>query len=816
MINELRFAFRTLVKRPAFTLVAVTTLAVAIGATTAVVSLLNAVLIRPLPYRAPDQLVLLWQQFPAQGLERMPVSAPEYVDYERRMTSFQNIAAVTYSAFNLTTGDAAERVQGAIVSPALFPLLGIEPVRGRVFTPEEFGEGHDDVVVISARLWKRRFDSDPRLVGSAISLNGQSVTVIGIMPEQFEFPLPLFNIQGSQFARPADIWKPIAFSKAEMEARYFRRYWVIARLRSGISLARAQSELDTITASFKREHPDNYRDSSPFGARLFALQDLVVGGMRTPLWITLAAVTLVLLIACANLAMMLLAAATAREREIAIRVALGASFRRLLQQLLTESVLLSLIGGTAGVLVATSLIRLLRIYGAQTIPRLSEVNIDARVLLISVAVSIGTGILFGLAPALASSKLELTESLKEGGRSSTSGLRRNRFGNTLVIIETALALVLLLTGGLLMKSFVRLQSTDPGFNPSHVLTGEVSLPRVIYPPGKPLVKFYAEADRRIRSLPGVQHAAFAVLLPLSGSNTDNSFIIEGQDSNLAGSFPDEEIRGITADYFRVLQVPLLKGRFFNDADGADSPGVVIVNDAFARKYFGNGEALGKRISLDEDHPNWMTIVGVVGNIRHRGLDIEPKPEFYLPHAQWPDRDMVLAIRTSQDPRTLTPSVRSELRRLDADIPLSNVRTLEEVMRDSVAPRRLSVVLIGAFAAVALLLASVGMYGLISFLVVQRTHEIGVRMALGAGRADILQMVIWQAGKLLLLGAAIGLPAAFLSTWSMRTFLYQVHPFDIPIWLGVVLTLAVVVLLASYIPAVRATRADPMIALSHDA
>jgi predicted permease len=816
MIRELRFAFRTLVKRPAFTLTAVTTLALAIGANSAVLSLLNALLIRPLPYRAPNQLVLIWEQFPMQGLERLPVSAPEYLDYEKQTTGFETIAAFTYSVYNLTTGDLPERVEGAVVSPSLFPLLGVEPIKGRVFTAEEFGEGHDDVVVISARLWKRRFNSDPTLVGNKVSLNGATVTVVGIMPEQFDFPLPLFNVQGSQFAGRADIWQPIAFTKQDLEARYFRRYGVIARLRSGIPLARAQAEIDVVTANLKREHPDNYPTSTPFGAKLYSLQEQVVGGMRTPLWILLGAVSLVLLIACANLATMLMARASAREREIAIRIALGATFRRMLQQLLTESVLLSLWGGIAGVLLAIWILNLVRVLGAQTIPRLREVNIDPHVLLITFAVSVGTGILFGLVPALSSSKPELTEALKEGGRSSTTGVRRNRLRNSLVVAETALALVLLIAAGLLMKSFARLQNVHPGFNPHNVLTAEVSLPRLKYPPGKPIMNFYAEAERRIKSVPGVQHAAFTVVLPLSGSNTDSSFIIEGQDPNMTGAFPDEEIRDITPDYFRVLQTPLLKGRFFNDADGPDSTEVVIVNEAFAKKYFPNEEVLGKRISRDDENPKWAMIVGVVGNVRHRGLDMEAKPEFYLPHAQGPDRDMVLAVRSSQDSRTLAASIRNELRRVDPDIPLSNVRTLDEVVADSVAPRRLSVVLLSAFSGVALLLASLGMYGVISFLVVQRTHEIGVRMALGAQRADVLKMVIGHAGKLLFFGAAIGLPAAFLSSLSLRTLLYQVNPFDLPIFAAVTGALAVVALLASYIPAVRATRADPMIALSHNA
>ena len=816
MWSEIKVALRGLAKTPGFTAIAIMTIALAIGANTAVLSLLNALLIRPLPYRSPAQLALLWEQFPAQGLERIPVSAPEYLDYEKQTTAFEKIAAFNYSANNLTTGDVPERVIGAVVSPSLFPLLGVAPIKGRVFTTDEFGEGHDDVVVISARLWQRRFNSDPMLIGNKISLNGRAFTVIGIMPERFDFPLPLFNVQGSQFAGRADIWKPIAFTKQELEARYSRSYGVIARLRPDVNLARAQAEIDTITANFKRAHPDNYPSATAFGAKLYSLQEQVVGGMRTPLWILLGAVSLVLLIACANLATMLLARASAREREIAIRIALGATVKRMLRQLLTESVLLSMLGSIAGVLLAIWGLDIVRVLGAQTVPRLREVNIDLRVLFMTLIVSVATGILFGLVPALVSAKPELTEALKEGGRSSTTGVRRNRLRNGLIVVETALALVLLVGAGLLMKSFGRLQSVPPGFNPHNVLTAEISLPVLKYPRGKPVSNFYAEAERRIKNIPGVQHAAFTVVLPLSGSNTDSSFIIEGQDPKQSGAFPDEEIRDITPDYFRVLETPLLKGRFFTDADTADAPEAVMVNEAFAKKYFPNEDALGKRISRDDQNPKWATIVGIVGNFKHRGLDVEAKPEYYVPHPQGPDRDMILAVRSSQDARTLTATIRNELRNIDPDIALSNVRTLEQVVADSIAPRRLSVVLLGAFSVIALLLASVGIYGVISYLVAQRTHEIGVRMALGAQRADVLKMVMGHAGKLLLIGTGLGFPIALLSSLSLRTVLYQVDPFDVSIFAAVTATLAAVALIASYIPASRVIRSDPMLALAHTA
>jgi predicted permease len=805
-MTDLRYAFRQLVKSP-------------IGANTAVLSLVNALLIRPLPYKAPESLVLLWERFPTQGLERIPVSAPEYLDYEKQATSFEKIGAFNYAAYNLTTGDVPERVSGAVVSPALFPLLGVEPIKGRVFTQDEGRQGRDDIVIISARLWERRFNSDPTIVGNKILLNGRPHTVVGIMPRKFDFPLPLFNVQGSRFASRADIWKPIAFTNDELSARYSRSYGVIGRLRRGVSSAQAQAQIDTITANFRQTNPKNYPAGlTEFGAKLYPLQDQVVGPMRTGLWILLGAVTLVLLIACANLTTMLLARAASREREMAIRVALGASLKRMLRQLLTESVLVSMLGGIAGVLLAIWAIDLLRMIGAQTVPRLREVNLDLSVLAMTFGVAVVTGILFGLVPALVSAKPELTEALKEGGRGSTGGAHRNRLRNALIVAETVLALVLLIGAGSLVKSFVRLQNVSPGFNPHNVLTAEISLPVEKYPRdsrGLPVINFYNEAERRIKNIPGVQHAAFTVVLPLSGSNTDSSFIIEGQDPKMTGAYPDEEIRDITPDYFRVLETPLLKGRFFTEADTADSPLVVIVNQAFVKKYFRDGEALGKRISRDDTNPKWATIVGVVADIKHRGLDMEAQPEYYLPHTQGPDREMILAVRSAQDARTLAHSVQEELRNVDPDIPLSNVRTFDAVVADSVAPRRLSVVLLSAFSGIALLLASVGMYGVISFLVVQRTHEIGVRMALGAQRSDVLRMVIGHAAKLLGIGAAIGLPVAVFSNSALRTLLYQVSPFDLSIFLVVTLILAGVALLASCIPALRAARADPVVALGHD-
>jgi putative ABC transport system permease protein len=825
MLSEIKVALRGLAKSPGFTAIAIATLALAIGANSAVFSLINALLVRPLPYQEPSRIALIWEQFTTQGLERIPVSPPEFLDLEKEFQSGTGLAAFNYQTFNLGGGDVPERISGAVVSPSLFSLLGVDPIKGRTFAREEQVEGHDDVIVISERLWKRRFNSDPMLVGRTLLLNGRSYTVIGVMPAKFEFPIPIFGLQGNQFAERVEIWKPIAFTPLELKERGSRSYGLITRLRPGVSLAKAQAELDTIISHWIQTYRDNYNGGG-FGAKIYGLHDQVVGGMRTGLAILLGAVVFVLLIACANLATMLLARASAREREMAIRVALGAGRWRLLRQLLTESVLLALAGAFAGSLLSIWGLELLKGIGARTIPRLAEVNVDLVVMAVTAVVAIGTGILFGMIPGLASAKPELTEALKEGGRSSTTGARTNQVRNSLVVAEIALAMVLLVGAGLLFKSYARVQNIDPGFDRKNVLTAEIDLSETKYPQrgsadynkGAAMVNFWNEALRRVQQLPGVEAAGLTIVLPLSGSNTDSSFAIEGRVRRPNEPGPDEELRIITPDYFRVLKTPLLQGRLFAESDNADAPGVAIINDALAKKYWPNEDALGKQITFSDTRkpdPKWLTIVGIVRSIRHRGLDIDPAPEYYLPLAQSAQSDMILTARSTQDPRGLASAIRREIQSIDPDQPIANVRTLENVTADSVAPRRMSMVLLGAFAGIALLLATVGIYGVISYLVIQRTHEIGVRMALGAQRSDVLRLVVGHAAKLVGIGAVIGLVLAFFSTRTLSAFLYTVGAFDVATFVFVTIALAAVALIASYIPALRATRADPMIALSHN-
>jgi putative ABC transport system permease protein len=816
MLNEIRFALRILVKNRAFSFIAVLTLALGIGATTAVFTLINALLIRPLPYHDSAQLVLLLQHFKAQHLDAIPVSPPEFLDYQTQSRSFNKLAAFNTATFNLAEGDTPERVAGAVVSADLFPLLGVKPLRGRTFQPEECKVGRDDVLVISERLWKRKFNRDPSVLGSKILADGRSFTVVGIMPASFEFPLPLFNIQGGQFGERADIWQPLAFQDTEMKTRYSRSYAVIGRLVDGLSPKQAQAEIETVVSAMRKRFPNNYPQTDSFGATIYPLKEQVIGGMKPLLLILLGAVVLVLLIACANLTTMLLARASSREREMAIRVAVGANRFRLLRQALTETVLLAICGGAAGIVLAIWGIEMVKTIGTQTVPRLGEVNLDAAVLAVTFAVAVGTGLLVGLVPGLASGRSDLTESLKEGGRGSTSGRRRNYLRSVLVVAEVALALVLLTGAGLLMKSFARLQNVNPGFNAKNVLTMEISLPALKYPDDQSQANFFSEAERRVASLPGVKYAGFTIILPMTGINMDSSFDIEGRPENDNNPSPDEQVRIISPNYFRVLETPLLKGRFFTAADKLDAPLVTIINQALAQRYWPGEEALGKRIRISRSsgEPSWSTIVGIVGDIRHRGLDLEALPEYYVPLAQGPYTSMILAVRSEQDPRSLVSAIRREVQAIDPGQPIAHIRTFEQVIADSVAPRRLSVVLLGVFAGVAMVLASVGIYGVMSFLVMQRTHEIGVRMALGAQREDVLRMVILHAGKLVCAGTALGLIVALFSTSLLRSVLYNVSTLDLPTFIIVTVTLGAVAFLASYVPARRATRADPMIALGH--
>lgn len=818
MANDLKFAFRLLLKNPGFTAVAMVALALGIGANTAVISLVNALLIRPLPYHEPARIVLMLEHFRSQHLDAIPVSAPEFVDYHKNSRSFDRMAVFQSSTFNFAGGDRPERIFGAVGSAELFDVLGVKPIRGRTFAAGDCTAGHDDVLVISERLWKRRFNHDSHIVGSKILANGRSFTIIGVMPASFDFPISVFGIQGVQFGEQADVWQPLAFTESELKIRYSRSYAIVARLAPGISARQGQAELDTITATMRKSYPNNYPQDDSFGVTAFPLNEVVLGPMKPLLLILVAAVFLVLLIVCANLTTMMLARAAAREREMGIRVALGAGRWRLLRQVLVESVFLSLSGGVAGVLLGIWALDLLKTLGTQTVPRLGEVNLDWHVLITTFVIAVGTGIIFGVVPGLVSGDPNLTETLKEGGRGSSSGARRTRLRQALVVAEVALALVLLANAGLLIKSFLQLQRVNAGFNPRNALTVEISLPSLTYPDNAAQARFYTEVEKRIAAWPGIKNAGFTNILPMSGTNSDASFDIEGRASSDKDPSPDEEFRLISPGYFEAMEIPLLQGRYFRESDNANAPPVTIINAALAKRYWPNEDPLGKRIKISASamKEKWATIIGVAGNVRHRGLDDDPLPEYYAPITQTSNDRATLIVRSVQDPVALTSAVRTAVREVDPTQPIAHVRTLEQVISDSVAPRRLAVWLLALFAAMALALASIGIYGVMSFLVVQRTHELGVRMALGAQRRDILRLVVGHAAKLVLAGTIIGLTFAFATTHLLAAMLYHVSPHDLTTFALVTIALGAIALLASYIPTSRVIRSDPMLALGHNA
>jgi putative ABC transport system permease protein len=803
--QDLRYAARVLRKNPGFTLVAILTLALGIGATTAIFSVVNGVVLRPLPYAAPDRLVVIWGNLHRPGLDEIPGSAGEYVDYRDRTRAFEVVAAYDTDGFNLTGSGDPERIEGAVVTPTLFPLLGVTAQIGRTFLPEEDQPGREQVVVLSYGLWTRRFHSDRAIVGRAVTVDGKPVQVVGVMPAGFQFPNP-----------STELWKPILLDADAVSDnnRGSHGYTVLARMRGGVPGDRAQADLDAITATFKTEHPNNYK--SGFSTSIRPLHDEIVGDTSRPLYVLLGAVGLVLLIACANVANLTLARAASRGREIALRTALGASRGRLLQQLLTENVLLALLGGVAGLVAASWGVRLLIAAAPDAIPRLHEVSVDGRVVAFSTVMSLATGLLFGMAPAIRASRTQLNDSLKDGGRSSDAAMHR-RAGGALVISEVALSLVLLIAAGLLVHSFVKLQDVEPGFEPSHLLTFGLSLPAARYTTFDEGDAFFENLFRSLQSTPGVTSAAAINALPFSGVGGSRSFYIEGREIKRPEDQPEEQVRFATHGYFETMQIPLREGRTFSMRDTRGGARVAVVNDAFARKHFPNGGAIGARVSFSRDAPVWYEVVGVVGDIKHRGLDAATRPELYTPYRQplfadWTVRPMHVVVRTATDPLAALTIVRHAIARLDPDQPISDVRTMDARIDRSLKDRRFNMVLLAAFASFALTLAAIGIYGIVAYSVTERTHEIGVRVALGAQRHDIMRMVVRQGMTMTLIGTAGGLAAAFGVTRVMSTLLFGVSAAD-PITFAVIpVLLLAVAAWACYVPARRATRVDPIVAL----
>jgi putative ABC transport system permease protein len=804
LMRDLRFGIRVLTRKPGFTVVAVIALALGIGANTAIFSVVNTVLLRPLPYKNPQQLGLIWTYFGPE-LPQNWVSGPEFVDLKERSNTIEQFASLSWPTFGLTGTGEPEQIQGAATTANLFPLLGVEPALGRAFLEEEDRPGAERVVMLSHGLWKRRFGSDPAIIGEKVTLNMQPFTVVGVMPEGFGVLPP-----DAQSPKNAELWVPFAVDfKGLSRGGHFMR--VIARVKPEFTLEQARQELEAIGSQLDEEI---YKFG--FSFNLVPLHGHVVKNIRPALLVLLGAVGFVLLIACVNVANLLLARAVAREKEIAIRTALGAARRHIIRQLLIESVLMSLVAGLVGVGLTLLGLKLLVGFGPTNLPRLDEISLDTRVLGFTLAVSLLTGLVFGLVPALHASKPDFNESLKDGGKGVSKGAQGNRLRSALVVVEVALALVLLTGAGLMIRSFLRLQEVNPGFNPDNLLTLRVQLPQSKYPDAAKVVPFYQQAIERIRALPGVQNVGAVSQLPLSGSYSSGTTTVERPPVANEDVGFEADRRVVTPDYFQAMNIPLVRGRFFTEQDKADGQRVAIIDEKFADRFWPGDDPLGKRIKLGSSPQQpWLNIVGVVGHIKHYDLNTEGREQAYFPYTQNAAQSMFLAVRTSGDPASMANSVRSAIWSIDSEQPVSQINAMESLVSNSVAQARFNTLLLGLFASIAMILAAVGVYGVMNYSVSQRTHEIGIRMALGAARRDILSLVLRQGITLAATGVGIGLAGAYLVTRLMESLLFGVSATDFTTFAGVALMLVLVAVLASYIPARRATRVDPIVALRYE-
>jgi putative ABC transport system permease protein len=801
--QDLRYGLRTLAKNPAFTSIAIVALALGIGANSAIFSVVDAVLLRPLPFKKPEQLVMLWENATHLGFPKNTPSPANFLDWQKQAGAFTGMAAMVERSFNLTGVGEPERLDGRRVSANLFDLLGVRAVLGRTFVPDDDRPG-SHVVLLSYSLWQRRFGSDPNVIGRALALNGESYTVIGIMPRFVQ--LPGFANRNDQ------LWLPIAFPPEEAAQRGNHFLEVIARMKPGITLKQAQAEMETIAARLAQQYPDY---NTRLGAVVVPLHEEVVGDIKPALLILLGAVGFVLLIACANVANLLLARAAVRQKEIALRLALGASRSRLTRQFLTESVLLAMFGAGLGLLLALGGIRILKTFIPATISQVQTINIDARVLIFTGLVAVLTGIAFGLAPALQASHLNLNDTLKEGGRDAGGGRKGNRLRGLLVIGEVAVSFVLLIGAGLLINSFFHLRNLEPGFRADHLLTMKVDLSEVKYPDRERRAAFFDEVIRRVRALPGVQSAAVAGNLPLTYNGDSMNISVEGVPDPPPDQRPDVIFRAIGPGYFSTMGISIIRGRDFTDQDKADSKNVVVISEKNAQHFWPGQDPIGRRLRPGSSTSNtpWREVIGIVKDVRQNDFIAPPKMQMYFTYRQLKDlAPNALVIRTSIEPLSLAASARDAIWSVDKDQTVADIDTMEHIVAEAVARQRFSMLLLGLFATLALLLASVGIYGVMTYSVAQRTHEIGIRIALGARRADVLQMTIKQGLRLVGAGMILGLAAAFILTRVLESLLFGISATDPVTFFGISLVLLAVAILASYIPALRATKVDPIIAL----
>lgn len=800
LFKDIRYGFRSLLKHPGFTAVAVVTLALGIGANSAMFSTVNSVLLKPLSYPDADRIVVLEGINPAKGITQSNLSIPDFSDWQSQNQVFDQLAGFVFGGSLLTSGDETERVRGTGVTTDFFPLFGTAALAGRTLQADDAQKGRDPVVVLSYALWQRRFGGNPNVLGTTVTIAGKSTTIVGVMPADFDYPAQ------------SELWVPYPIDAAA-ERRDNRFFSVVARLKRGVPIAQAQAALDTINQRLAQSYVDT---NSGWSARVINLQERMVGSMRKSLLILLGAVAFVLLIACANVANLMLARATGRQKEIAVRAALGASRWRVIRQLLTESVLLSVIGGAIGLLLSVWLTKLLVSISPANTPRFDEIKPDLRVFAFTLGLTVVTGILFGLAPALQASRIDLNGGLKEGGGKGSGGSRNKRLRSLMMVSEIALSFMLLVGAGLLIKSFMRLRDVSPGFTTDNVLTMRVSLSSTKYPEGEPRVQVLTQTLESLKTLPGIRSSGAVLSLPLGGDtfNVWRSYIREGRPAS-----PEESDNAAylvtTPDYFQTLQIALLAGRAFNDQDNEQTTKVVIVNDTMARKLWPGQSPLGKRITIWRDENFPREIVGVVRDTKP-SLDAEPSQQMYVPYAQdsgW--SGMSLVIRTSGDPLDTVAAARNAVRSIDKGIPVFNVKSMNDVLATSVSQQRMSMLLLSAFAGVALLLAMIGIYGVTAYYVTQRTQEIGIRMALGAQMGDVMKLVLASGMALALVGIGLGVVGALALTRLMTSLLFAVKPTDAVTFVTVSLCLLVTALIACYIPARRATKVDPLVALRYE-
>lgn len=804
IIRDVRFALRGLLKHPAFMAIAVVTLALGIGGSTSIFTVVDAALLRGLPYKSPDRLYHLWEQTPQQAYPKREFSYPDFQDYQQNNV-FEGIAGYTGGGMVMSGFGEAESVNAPRVSANFFSVLGVDPILGRTFQNGEDAQGGPKLSVLTYGFWQRRFGGDPGVIGRALTLNGESYTIIGVLPASFQFAL-----------RPADVWVPYQPTQNQLTRRFLHGTNLVGRLKDGKTVSEAQSEMDLIAGRIEQQHNDSHAGVK---ARVVPLQEEVIGNVRPILLVLLGAVGFVLLIACANVASLLLTRALSRQKEVAIRSALGASRWRVIRQLLTESLLLSLVGGAGGLLIAywgvPALVSVLPQSQLNAMPFLKSLHINGGVLAFSFGLSLLTGLIFGLAPAVQSSKLDLNEALKEGGRQTSMG-SGHRLRSAMVVTEISLAVVLLIGAGLMMKSLLRLLQTNVGFSTENVLTMTVILPPAKYMENSQRINFNDQLRERVQSLPGVSGAGTVNILPVNAGNTTR-FYIDGDPVPAAGKETEANIRTVSDDYFQALGVPLLAGRTFDTSDKPDGRSVVIIGKTIADRMFAGRNPVGMRLRYSSFDGEPDLIVGVVGDVKITGLDEAVKPVLYYPFRQSSSTFANLVVRTISDPNAVAGSIRDEVHNLEPDAAILNVRTMDEMIAQTPASfmRRFPALLISIFAGVALLLASIGIYGVVSYSVSQQTHYIGVRMALGASPSDILRMVLKQGLCLALLGVGIGVLAALGLTRLLSTLLYEVSANDVSTFATVTGALFAVALLACYLPARRATKVDPLVALRYE-